>query len=63
MTQTQPGYSQRGRTDSPAPFVWPRTLAGYCSCPYCTAIREGWLEIPKAQTIWAKRMGRPEVVR
>lgn len=37
--------------------VWPRTAEGYCSCPYCTAIREGKLDVPRTRTLWAQRMG------
>jgi hypothetical protein len=44
-------------SDQDAPKVWPQTPEGYCSCPYCTAIREGHLEVPDTQSPWAKRMG------
>jgi hypothetical protein len=44
-------------TDTEPPRVWPRTEDDYCSCPYCTAIREGRIAIPDARSLWAQRMG------
>jgi hypothetical protein len=55
--------SQPRSTDSEAPREWPRTPEGYCSCPYCTAIREGRLDVPKSKSEWARRMGRPDTGR
>lgn len=43
--------------------TWPRTPEGYCSCPYCTAVRAGALPIPDSQSLWARRMGRPDTGR
>lgn len=40
--------------------VWPRTAEGRCSCPYCTAHREGRLPTPEIrddQSDWLRRMG------
>jgi hypothetical protein len=42
---------------SDSPTTWQRTPEGYCSCPYCTAIREGRLERPRAHSPWLERMG------
>lgn len=44
-------------SQSDTPTTWPRTSEGYCSCPYCTAIREGRLAVPKTQSPWLERMG------
>lgn len=54
MTEHPLGDSSAG---AEPPKVWPRTAEGYCSCPYCTAIREGRLAIPETTSVWAKRMG------
>jgi hypothetical protein len=41
-----------------APQVWPRTPEGFCSCPYCTACREGRLDpVPDRPGMWLERMG------
>lgn len=39
------------------PRVWPRTASGHCSCPYCTAVRDGSLPPPpESKSIWEKRV-------
>jgi hypothetical protein len=53
--------TQSDQSDSPK--VWPRTPDGYCSCPYCTAQRNG--ELPPVENYsetspWLRRMGRPD---
>jgi len=51
---TQPGSSE----SADRPRVWPRTPDGHCSCPYCTAIRDGDIEpIPDQGSEWLRRMG------
>jgi hypothetical protein len=47
------------RDQSTVARVWPRTVEGWCSCPYCTANREGTLpaiEAPRKRD-WLERMG------
>jgi hypothetical protein len=51
--------NEQRMTPSEQPKVWPRTVVGYCSCPYCSAIREGDLKVPETQSVWAQRMGAP----
>jgi hypothetical protein len=46
------------RDESNVARVYPRTVEGWCSCSYCTALRAGTLEaLPDEPSEWRRRMG------
>ena len=51
--------TQRDESESLPWKIWPRTPEGWCSCPYCTANREGRLPhvVPPRKRDWLERMG------